>query len=211
MTKQIIILVLIACFTLAVFAQRTPPRMRIPPTGPDPRSLRGLTEEEASEVIKKWFADRRLHNRKLDHEHIRLMVREAWKNELRVNERQWRIIEPKYEREELISKTTRARAYYGIKNCKDFYWRKATEDRGGGFKPPKTDAELTESEKIVSELIDLVRQENPSDEELRRKINALQQVREKARKELPKARRELAAVLTTPRQEAVFLVMGRID
>jgi len=39
----------------------------------------------------------------------------------------------------------------------------------------------------------------------------LQQVREKARKEWPKAKRELAAVLTTPRQEAVFLIMGRID
>ena len=117
----------------------------------------------------------------------------------------------KYEREELISETTRARAHYKIKSLKDFNWRKATEDRGGGFEPPKTAAELTESEKIISELIDLVRQENSSDEELRSKIDALQQVREKARKELPKARRELAAVLTTPRQEAVFLVMGRID
>jgi hypothetical protein len=61
------------------------------------------------------------------------------------------------------------------------------------------------------ELIDLMRQEDPSDEELRQKIDALQQVREKARKKLPKAKRELAAVLTTPRQEAVFLLLGYID
>jgi hypothetical protein len=61
------------------------------------------------------------------------------------------------------------------------------------------------------ELIDLMRQEDPSDEELRQKIDALQQVREKARKKFPKAKRELAAVLTTPRQEAVFLLLGYID
>lgn len=211
MAKQIIVFVLIACFTLAVFAERTPSRMRIPPTGPDPKSLHGLTDEEASEVTKKWFAERRLHNRKVSHENLRLMVKEAWKNELRVSERQWRIIEPKHEREKLISETTRARAHCGIKSSQHFNWTKATEDRGGGFEPPKTPAELTEGEKIISELIDLVRQENPSDEELRSKIDALQKVREEARKEWPKARRELAAVLTTPRQEAVFLVMGRID
>ena len=61
------------------------------------------------------------------------------------------------------------------------------------------------------ELIDLMRQENPSCEELRQKIDALQQVREKARKERPRAKRELAAVLTTARQEAVFLLLGHID
>jgi hypothetical protein len=61
------------------------------------------------------------------------------------------------------------------------------------------------------ELIDLMLQKNTSDEELRQKIDALQQVREKARKKLPKAKRELAAVLTTPRQEAVFLLLGYID
>lgn len=102
-------------------------------------------------------------------------------------------------------------AAHGLKKDWTFYWRKPTEDRGGGWAPPKSPEELTEGERIVCDMIDLLRQKDPNDEEMRQKIDALQQVREKARKELPKARRELAAVLTPPRQEAVFLLMGRID
>lgn len=189
MATQRIILVSILCFSAAALAAQS--RSRVP--------------------NRPNWADRRLQKRKASSEHIRLMAREAWKNELRVSERQWRIIEPRHERVELVRLTMWAGAAFGLKDGKDFYWRKATEDRGGGWAPPKTAAELTEGERIVSELIDLVRQENPSDEELRQRIDALQQVREKARKELPKARRELAAALATPRQEAVFLLMGYID
>ncbi len=217
MAKKRTILILIVCFSITLFTVRTTSRARgsdqtsIPPTGPDPKSLRGLTDEQADEVVKRWFADRRLQQRKTSHERLRLMMREAWKRELRLSERQWRIIEPKYEREQLVSGTTLAGAACGLKDGKHFYWRKATEDRGGGWPLPKTEEELTEGERIVCELIDLMRRKNASDEELREKIDALQQVREKARKELPRARREMAAVLTTPRQEAVFLLMGRID
>ncbi len=75
----------------------------------------------------------------------------------------------------------------------------------------KAPDEMTEGEKIVEELIDLLEDENAKDEEIRQKIDALQRAREKAKKELPKAKQELAAVLTTPRQEAVFLIMGYID
>jgi membrane-bound ClpP family serine protease len=74
----------------------------------------------------------------------------------------------------------------------------------------KAPDELTEGEKIAEEFIDLLENENAK-EEIRRKIDALQRAREKARKQLPEARKELAAVLTSPRQEAVFLLMGYID
>jgi len=207
MAKQRIIVLSVLSFSLMVFTGQTLSQMR---SGPPPLKP-GMTEEEAKKAIEKWEADRRLQRRKLAHEHIRLMAREAWKHELRVSERQWRIIEPKDEREELVSWTTRTRAGCGVRDYQTFYWRKPTEDRGGGWPPPKTPEELTEGQRIVCELIDLMRQEDPSDEELRQKIDALQQVREKARKEWPKAKRELAAVLTTPRQEAIFLIMGRID
>jgi len=92
----------------------------------------------------------------------------------------WKIIEPRYEKEKLISRTTRICAFSGIKNGKEFFWSKTTEDKGGMFAPPKSPDELTESERIADELIDLLRQESISDEELKRKTNALQQVRENA-------------------------------
>ena len=77
--------------------------------------------------------------------------------------------------------------------------------------PDKTLDELTEGEKIVEELIDLLENENPKDEEIRKKMDALQQFRENARRELAKAKQELRDVLTSPRQEAVLLLMGYID
>jgi len=77
--------------------------------------------------------------------------------------------------------------------------------------PDKTPDELTESEKIVEELIDVLENENSKDKEIRKKMDALQQFREKAQRELPKAKQELRDVLTSPRQEAVFLIMGSID
>ena len=70
---------------------------------------------------------------------------------------------------------------------------------------------MTEGERIVEELTDLLEDKNSKEEEIRQKIDALQRARAKARKALPKAKQELAAVLTTPRQEAVFLLMGGID
>lgn len=207
MAKNRIILVVIACFSVAALAAPTPSFMplKFPPRKP------GMTKEEYSKEIKKAFEETRRQERKMDHEHIRLMVREAWKRELRISERQWKIIETKCKREQLVSWTTQVGAGYGGKDEQSFRWIKSTEDRGGGFPLPKTPDELTEGEKIVAELIDLMRQESASDEEIRQKIDALQQAREKARKELPKAKQELAALLTTPRQEAVLLLMGYID
>lgn len=42
----------------------------------------------------------------------------------------------------------------------------------------KAPDEMTEGEKIVEELIDLLENENTKDEEIRQKIDALQQARE---------------------------------
>ena len=197
----------IVCVLVAAFTAQS--RMSVPLKIPRPKP--GTTKEERREQIINAIEQRRMKKRKLAHEHMEQMGREAFRNELRVNEIQWQIIEPKKKREELIRWEAWAQANYQFKSHRYIFWKKFTEDRGGGHPLPKTPETLAESERIVGELIDLVRQEDPNDTELRQKIDALQQVREKARKEWPKARRELAAVLTTPRQEAVFLLMDRID
>jgi uncharacterized coiled-coil DUF342 family protein len=75
----------------------------------------------------------------------------------------------------------------------------------------KTRDQMPEAYRVADELIDLLEDANSTDEQIRQKIDALQQARENARKALPKAKQELAAVLTTPRQEAVFLIKGYID
>mgnify|MGYP001121472534 CR=1 FL=1 len=210
MAKQKLIFVLIACLTLGALGGRTLPPKPISVTASPPRELlRGLTDAEKKEAVDKWFADQHLQERISDHEYIEEMKRLAMINELRVSEAQWKIIEPKCERQIQIMFGTWARASHRVTTEKET-WIKPTENMLGRALP-KTAAELTEGERIIEKLIDLMRREDTTDEELRKQIDALQQAREKARKEWPKARQELAATLTTPRQEAVFLLLGYID
>lgn len=204
-TRQTIIGAIVCVFMVTFTAQS---RMGVPLKIPRPKP--GATSEELRQQMINAIEQKRLQERKLRHEHMEQMVREAWKNELRVGESQWKFIEPKKNREELTSWEAWAKGVSGIKSSQYFYWKKNTEDRGGPL-PPKTPEELTEGERIVEVLIDLVRQDDPNETVLRQKIDALQRVREKARKELPRAKQELAAVLKTPRQEAICLLMGRID
>jgi hypothetical protein len=217
MARQKLIFVLIACLTLGAIGGRTLPPKPISVTALPPRELtRGLTDAEKQEAIEKWFADQHLQKRIADLEYIAEMRRLAMMNELRVNEAQWRIIEPKYENQIRLMKESLARSsnVTRIFSNKDkdlgFKWIKPTEDKMGRALP-KTFAELSEAHRNVDMLVDLLRREDTTDEELRKQIDALQQAREKARKEWPKARQELAATLTTPRQEAVFLLLDHID
>jgi len=209
MEKQKMTVVLIACLTLAVFTGASPsgrPRPRL--NLPDPQSMRGLTGPEKGELMRKSVADWMLQERISSYEYGMARIRQALMNELRVSEAQWRIIEPKYERQIQLMFDARRRANFTSRNGKP-PWTKPTED---GLTPlPKTEAQLTEAERCVCKLVDLVRREDSTDEEMRKQIDALHQAREKARPEWRKARRELAAALTTPRQEAVFLLIGYID
>ena len=206
MAKQKLIFVLIACLTIGAIGGGTPPPKPIPSIASPPRELlRGLTDEERQDAIKKWFDDQHLNRRIARCEYLAEVTKQAIKNELRVSDAQWRIIEPKYERQIRLMKDAGARS-----SNMGHQWIKPTESTLGRALP-LTFAELSEAYKNVDKLVDLLRREDTTDEEFRKQIDALQQAREKARKERPKAKQELAATLTTPRQEAVFLLLGHID
>jgi hypothetical protein len=230
MERQRLIFIIIACLTLGAIGGTLMLAQDIPTRPPN---LRGLTDAERQEALEKWAADQRkarlsltdderaeVHRKNFEdqflkeriarYEYRAEMDRQSMKNELRVSEAQWRIIEPKYERQYQLMKDTHARSSSG--NSKDLghHWIKPTENKMGRALP-LTFAELTEAYRNVDKLVDLLRREDTTEEELRKQIDALQQAREKARKEWPKAKQELAATLTTPRQEAVFLLLGYID
>jgi hypothetical protein len=205
-TKRKLIIALTACLTLGAIGGTLRPPQHKPRKPP---SLRGLTDDEKKEIKEKWAEDQHLKERIADYEYLSEMRKEAMKNELRVNEAQWRIIEPKYEKQIQIMYGTWVRASHRVTTKRDT-WIKPTENKIGRALP-KTYTELTDAERNVEKLVDLLRREDTTDEELRKQIDALQQAREKARKEWPKAKQELAATLKTPRQEAVFLLMGYID
>lgn len=208
MVKNRIILVVIVCFSVAGFAGQ--PRQGKPPGGP--RMKKAMTDAEKLKMMESFFKPM-LQREERDRERRRLMRREAWKRLLRISEWQWKIIKTKVDKVNILGWRKSMRASVVIdRRIGSSRWRRPS--RRMGWWPPapdKTPDELTESEKIVEELIDVLEDENSKDKEIRKKMDALQQFREKARREFAKVGQEMAAVLTTPHQEAVLLLMGYID
>jgi hypothetical protein len=174
------------------------------PPFPPAESLRGLSDEEKVRAVEKWNEDLRRQEKKATREYINRMEEEAWKRLLRVNEQQWQIIEPE------IDKVYAASWPIGVSKL-------ASRDDAGhlrwkrfGATAAKTPL-IAECCRVIDEMIDLLEDENSTDEQIRQKMNALERVRDNARKELAQIGRELAALSLTPRQEAIFLIMGYIE
>lgn len=205
MTKLRIILVAIVCFSMTGFARQT--RQDVLTRGAI--FHKGMTEAEMSKAVREWRDQRTQASQKRAREHIKLMLREAWKRELRISEQQWKLIEPKVDKVQVVGWRECVSAFGSTDSAGSFHCKRPSRD--GGPMSGKTPDQMPEVYRIVEELIDLLEDENSRDAEIRKRIDALQQVREDARKELAKVGRELAPLLTTPRQEAIFLIMGYID
>jgi len=203
MAKEIMILISLICFSAMVIGGQAPPPI-------PPRLEKGLSAEETRKALDQWRTQgKQAHTRNME-QYSELMMRQAWKRFLRVAEQQWQTIEPNVKRQQALSSEARVHALGGGGlNSPKYEWKKHSE--GTSSQSPKAPHEMSDGERLVDELIDLLRDENSKDEEIRKKIEAIQQVRAKARAALPQAKKELAAVLTNPRQEAIFLVLGSID
>jgi len=212
MAKKRIILISVVCLSIAVFAGQTSSQKQISPF--PPRFLPGMTAEEHKKEMEKWHAQRQQQKREENWrimEFGNLVVMELRKQTLGVTKRQWKLIDPKYKRVETLRREAHVHILTIVSRSHDkrsFHWRKLSEDVY--FWKAKAPEELTEGEKIAEELIDLLEDENSTEEVIRQKIDALQQAREKAQKELPKAEQELAKLLS-PRQEAILLLWEFID
>ncbi len=215
MAKQGIILTSLVCVSIAMFTGQTlswasASDRRPMPLFPPAESLRGLSDEEKAKAIEKWQSERERQKRRSSEERLTLMESEAWKRLLRISDPQWKSIKPKVDKVQVFGWSTGARALYGIDwREQRFSWYKHSQ--GAPLIRAKAPDEMTEGEKLADEFVTLLEHENSTDEAIRQKIDALQKVRENARKELAQIGRELAPLLTSPRQEAIFLIMGYID
>jgi len=133
------------------------------------------------------------------------------KQKLRADDSQWKLIEPRLVKVMRLGCEARRRVPgFGVRQGKGtFRW-------GAYGEPDKAlagtwDYDPTEGKAIVDEITDLLKNGKATDEQIGEKMNALQQAREKARKQLPQARQELRKVLNGPRQEAVLLIMRILD
>jgi hypothetical protein len=205
MAKHKILIVSVVCFSVVLAGQRP---SYMPPEIPLPKP--GMTSEERNKQIKEWLDQQRRQERERTKESMDLMARQAWIRLLRVSERQWNLIEPKYRKvcDIELEIWTGAKGSSGSDE-KGFRWLRRS--KSDSFRDANAAGEMTECERIAEELIELLEDEKSTDEAIKQKIDALQQFREKARKALPMAKQELSKVLTTPRQEAVFILMGYID
>ena len=204
MTMQKIILISVLCSTIIGLAGQT---RRLP--SKFPRLKSGMTKEEYRKENEKAVEEAKKTYLKMREERMRLMEREAWKHLLRVNEQQWKILEPKiYTALGLLWATQAGATGWG--GLVDFYWHRHSESFMGAAKA-KAPNEMIEGERLADELVDLLEDKNSKDEEIRQQMHALQQAREQARESFPQARKELAEVLTNTRQEAIFLIRGYID
>lgn len=160
--------------------------------------------------MERWRYEANQEHLKEVEQRMKPMRTEAWKRLLRVNDQQWKMIEPSEKGEEVLGYEAHAAARgSGVHTKEGFRWQKHSEGTGGTLATPAD--EMTEGQKIADALCGLLEDPNSTDAQIREKIDALQQARENARKALPKAKQELAAVLTSARQEAVFLLTGSID
>ena len=217
MAMQKVIFAALACFSIAIFTNQTLSWARasnrkstplVPPDSKRP-NLRGLDHAEASKAIERWQAEREQQEKQRQREHIDRMATEAWKGLLRVNEQQWAMIEPKIDKVSVLARTAQVRAYGLEDDAGGFHWNRPSRPRGP-FSGKSRD-QMPEQYRLIEELIDLLEDEKSKDEDIRKKMDALQQTRDNARKELAQVGRELAAVPMTPRQEAIFLIVGYID
>ena len=206
MVKHIIILILVVCFSVAVIAGQSSSHM--PPKFPVRKP--GMTKEEYHKETEKFFEQQRRQKREINKEHMNFLARQAWPRLLRIPERQWIRIKPKFEKVRDLLFQSRVGAGSGVRNLEIFHWNRPSESHYHPMEDMARD-QMPEGYRIVEELIDLLENEKSTDESIRIKIDALQRAREKAREALPQAKKELAEVLTTLRQEAIFLILGRID
>jgi len=206
MARQGIILLLVACFSFVLLAEQ-PPSFVLPRL---PQFKPGMSREEYKKEIDKAFEQHREEQIDRNIEYMNVMATEAWVHLLRVTEAQWKLIEPKNKKvNDLDWEMWAGAGGAGSDSEGNFRWIRASE--GYGRMRGKTRDQMPEANRAADELIDILEDPNSTDAQIRKKIDALQQARENARKALPKAKQELAAVLTTPRQEAVFLLKGYID
>ena len=205
MANHKILILFVVCFSVALAGQG-PSYMPLIIPLPKP----GMTAEEHKEEVRKAIEQHKRQERERDKEYMDLMARQAWIRLLRVSESQWNLINPKYKKANDLSWDVWIGAGVGGRDMESFHWNKPSDTPQHPMEFKSRD-QWTEGYIIVEELIELLEDEKSTNESIKQKIDALQQAREKAKKEWPKAKQELAATLTTPRQEAVFLLLGYID
>ncbi len=208
MAKRTAAMALISLLIMIANATPIQSRLRVRP----PQAGRNPGDMERD--IARWEAEHNLAIQQEDRQVVRLLTQRYFqtvKLALRAGESQWRVVEPRIVKVLELRDESNRRVLAGRHDRKTniLKWRKYGE-------PDEALADVcfcgaTDGKRTVDELIRLVEDDKTTDEQIRKKMEDLQQVRESAEIQLAEARRELREGLSGPRQEAVLLIMRVLD
>lgn len=238
MTRRKIILGLTICLSIAVLVAQSLSQTRNPGrtrTMPEWDRLRSMTAEERKKEMRRWFKQRREQMQIQRQREIAQARNEANRQLIGATKRQWLAIRPKMEKvrhaQKLVWVAIHLNYFKDDSNSNSdktgsqseykysWKWDRPSERKKSNegdsiaksidtISDPKISEELTRGEGICEELLTLLEDKNSSEEDIREKVEALRNFRQKAKEQLAKAQQELRQVVTTLRQEAVLVWKG---
>jgi hypothetical protein len=159
--------------------------------------MEGMTAEEKQQYFNQWRAQLRQQRIRSSEQFVESMTKEAWKRFLRITEPQWKMIEPRLKKEQEIDSEARVHSLGGGGlGSPRYQWKKHSEGSAGTS--AKTLEEMTEGERIVDELIDLLEDDKSTDEAIQKKIDAIKKAREKYSKAVTQSQRGSGQSLNHP-------------
>lgn len=154
---------------------------------------------------------RRGQGQRFNREEMQRMMAERLKETLEISDEEWKVFEPRITKVLTLSRQGGGFGGMGM----------MMRGRRGGFGPggqpgarggdtQAQQQDLTPVEKSTQELQTVLDNEEAKPEEIRTKLTALRDAREKARQELVKAQKELREIVSV-RQEAQLVLMGLLN
>ena len=144
-----------------------------------------------------------------DPEQFRQMQMDQMKQALGATDEEWKALQPKVEKVMTASRNTRSFGGMGFGRGGPGGFG-GPGGRGGPGGQAKDAASQTPVEKATSDLRTTLENQSASADEIKGKLAALRQAREKARADLVAAQKELRELLTQ-RQEATLVLMGTLE
>jgi hypothetical protein len=146
---------------------------------------------------------------RFDPERIREMIAERMRESLGVSEEEWEIIGPRVEKVQLLSQAAAGRGGFG-RFMGGRGGRGGDRSEGVTRQMPEQPPTVANVQKALEELRTLLDDETTKAADIKTKLTALREAREKAKQELDKAQKSLREVVTL-RQEAQLVLMGLLD
>ena len=141
--------------------------------------------------------------RRFDPAQMRQRMEQRMKEALGVTDEEWKVLQPRLEKVTTLSRETRSaggmRMLFGRGGRRD-----RRTDEGEATRPP------SEVAKALQALQTTLENKEAAPEEIKAKLTALREAREKAKQELAKAQDALREIVTQ-RQEAQLVMMGHLN